>query len=144
MSPPTDERRKRRWAGRLQNKLARGNIRSLVQQLRSFHPDNPEAAELLQTEADYFDRNRPRMRYPAFRRDHLFVGSGVIEAACKTVIGSRLKRSGMRHARKRVLDCPRGQRRHCPSVLSLQPSIRRLLGVAPGMIAHPVSRTRRA
>ena len=35
------------------------------------------------------------MRYPKFRRQHLFVGSGVIEAGCKTVIGSRLKRSGM-------------------------------------------------
>ncbi len=35
------------------------------------------------------------MRYPGFRRQHLFVGSGVVEAGCKTVIGSRLKRSGM-------------------------------------------------
>jgi len=35
------------------------------------------------------------MRYPKFRRQHLFVGSGVIEAGCKTVIGSRLKQSGM-------------------------------------------------
>jgi len=31
------------------------------------------------------------MRYPKFRRQHLFVGSGVIEAGCKSVIGSRLK-----------------------------------------------------
>ncbi len=30
-----------------------------------------------------------------FRRQHLFVGSGVIEAGCKSVIGSRLKQSGM-------------------------------------------------
>ena len=35
------------------------------------------------------------MRYPKFRRQHLFVGSGVIEAGCKTVIGSRFKQSGM-------------------------------------------------
>ena len=35
------------------------------------------------------------MRYPKFRRQHLFVGSGVIEAGCKTFIGSRLKQSGM-------------------------------------------------
>ena len=35
------------------------------------------------------------MRYPKFRGQHLFVGSGVIEAGCKTVVGSRLKRSGM-------------------------------------------------
>jgi hypothetical protein len=47
------------------------------------------------TEADYFERNAARMRYPKFRRQHLFVGSGVIEAGCKTVIGSRLKQSGM-------------------------------------------------
>ena len=35
------------------------------------------------------------MRYPQFRRQHLFVGSGVIEAGCKSVIGYRLKQSGM-------------------------------------------------
>ena len=35
------------------------------------------------------------MRYPDFRRQHLFVGSGVIEAGCKTVIAARLKQSGM-------------------------------------------------
>jgi hypothetical protein len=39
--------------------------------------------------------NAERMRYPKFRRQHLFVASGVIEAGCKTVIGSRLKQSGM-------------------------------------------------
>ena len=46
-------------------------------------------------EAAYFETNAQRMRYPEFRRRHLFVGSGVIEAGCKTVIGSRLKQSGM-------------------------------------------------
>jgi hypothetical protein len=30
------------------------------------------------------------MRYPNFRAQGLFVGSGVIEAGCKTVIGVRL------------------------------------------------------
>ena len=49
----------------------------------------------LRTEANYFERNAERMRYPKFRSQGLFVGSGVIEAGCKTVIGSRLKRSGM-------------------------------------------------
>jgi hypothetical protein len=36
-----------------------------------------------------------RMQYPKFRKQHLFVGSGVIEAGCKTVIGQRFKQSGM-------------------------------------------------
>lgn len=46
-------------------------------------------------EAEYFGRNAERMRYPSFRAQGLFVGSGVVEAGCKEVIGSRLKRSGM-------------------------------------------------
>jgi hypothetical protein len=55
----------------------------------------PAAVELFGLEADYFARNAPRMRYPEFRRQNLFGGAGVIEAGCKSVIGSRLKRSGM-------------------------------------------------
>jgi hypothetical protein len=43
----------------------------------------------------YFERNAARMRYPKFRKQGLFVGSGVIEAGCKTLIATRLKRSGM-------------------------------------------------
>ena len=38
---------------------------------------------------------RKRMRYNTFREQGLFVGSGVVEAGCKTVIGQRLKQSGM-------------------------------------------------
>src|ERR1035438_6931538 len=45
-------------------------------------------------EAEYFATNA-EMRYPEFREKGLFVGSGVVEAGCKSVIGSRLKRSGM-------------------------------------------------
>jgi hypothetical protein len=70
-------------------------MKKLTVTLRSIRTDNPELAEKLRTEADYFHRNALRMRYPKFRRLHLFVGSGVIEAGCKTVIGSRLKQSGM-------------------------------------------------
>jgi hypothetical protein len=66
-----------------------------VAALRSIHSINLEVVEKIRTEADYFERNAERMRYPNFRRQHLFVGSGVIEAGCKTVIGFRLKRTGM-------------------------------------------------
>ncbi len=43
----------------------------------------------------YFERNIPRMQYGTFRRQGCFIGSGVVEAGCKTVIGSRCKQSGM-------------------------------------------------
>jgi hypothetical protein len=41
------------------------------------------------------ERNAERMRYPQFRAQGLFVGSGVVEAGCRTVVGKRLKCSGM-------------------------------------------------
>ena len=63
--------------------------------LRAIESGNSEVVEKLRTEADYFERNAERMRYPKFRRQHLFVGSGVIEVGCKTVIASRFKRSEM-------------------------------------------------
>jgi hypothetical protein len=75
--------------------LDKGKIAKLVGALRTLQCDSPEVAEEIRTQADYFERNAERMRYPKFRRQHLFVGSGVIEAGCKTVIASRFKRSGM-------------------------------------------------
>lgn len=48
-----------------------------------------------QRELGYFENNRPRMRYKTFREKSYFIGSGVVEAACKTVVGKRLKQSGM-------------------------------------------------
>ena len=63
--------------------------------LRTYSLPDLKLAEALRIEADYFERNAARMRYPAFRKQNLFVGSGVIEAGCKSVIGSRLKQSGM-------------------------------------------------
>ena len=49
----------------------------------------------LDTALGYFQNNAPRMRYKWFRSRGLFVGSGAVEAGCKSVIGQRLKLSGM-------------------------------------------------
>jgi hypothetical protein len=75
--------------------LNEGKIEDLVTSLRSIDSSNPEVAEKTRIEADYFEKNTERMRYPEFRAQHLFVGSGVIEAGCKAIIGSRCKQSGM-------------------------------------------------
>jgi hypothetical protein len=93
---PSEEANQKAWMKVHQRRLLdKGKIEKLVGALRSIDSDNPEVADKIRTEADYFERNAERMRYPKFRRQHLFVGSGVIEAGCKTVIGSRLKQSGM-------------------------------------------------
>jgi hypothetical protein len=93
---PNDEMNQKAWIKVHQRRLLdKGKIEKLVTALRSTDTPNPEVAEKIRIEADYFERNAERMRYPKFRSQHLFVGSGVIEAGCKTVIGSRLKQSGM-------------------------------------------------
>jgi hypothetical protein len=93
---PNDPGIQKAWIKVHQKRLLdKGKIEKLVGALRSIVSTNPEVAEKIRTEADYFERNAARMRYPKFRSQHLFVGSGVIEAGCKTVIGSRLKQSGM-------------------------------------------------
>ena len=49
----------------------------------------------MEPELHYFDHNIERMQYGTFRKNGFFIGSGVIEAGCKTVIGQRCKQSGM-------------------------------------------------
>lgn len=93
---PNDPAPQKAWMKVHQKRLLdKGKIEKLVAALRAqSHPD-PKVLEKVRIEADYFEKNAERMRYPKFRRMHLFVGSGVIEAGCKTVIASRLKQSGM-------------------------------------------------
>ena len=93
---PHEEIKQKTWMKVHQKRLLdKGKIEKLVGALRAIRTTHPQMAEKVRTEADYFERNAERMRYPKFRRQHLFIGSGVIEAGCKTVIGSRLKQSGM-------------------------------------------------
>jgi hypothetical protein len=91
---PKEETLQNRWMLVHQDLLDRCKIKKLVASLRSISTPSAELAEKLRTEADYFVKNARRMRYPKFRRQHLFVGTGVIEAGCKTMIGSPLQ-SGM-------------------------------------------------
>ena len=51
-------------------------------------------------ERTFFRRNKHRMTYANFRRRGLPIGSGIVEAACKSIVKSRLCRSGMRWTRK--------------------------------------------
>lgn len=93
---PNDAAKQKVWMKLHQKRLLdKGKIENLVAAIAALHSSNPQVAEKIRLEADYFKRNAERMRYPNFRAQHLFVGSGVIEAGCKAVIGSRLKRSGM-------------------------------------------------
>ena len=82
---PHDTGQQKAWMKIHQKRwLDKGKIEKLVLSLRSLGSANPALAEKIRIEADYFQTNIKRMRYPKFREQHLFVGSGVIEAGCKT------------------------------------------------------------
>jgi hypothetical protein len=66
-------------------------IRALVH-LRNAHP----RSRVIERELWYFRRNRQRMCYAELRAKGYPIGSGVVEAACKTLVTQRMKRSGMR------------------------------------------------
>jgi hypothetical protein len=59
----------------------------------------PHRRKAWATERTFFRRNQQRMTYAAFRRRGLPIGSGPVEAACKSIVKTRLCRSGMRWSR---------------------------------------------
>ena len=79
------------WGKQRRDELDRGRIDDLLAALRE-HADRCEGAAGC---ADYIARNRERMRYPTFRADGLCVATGIVEGACKNIVGTRLKRGGM-------------------------------------------------
>lgn len=91
----TESRNWKEWAESRGKALKRGDVESVIRTLRRFRPRGPKAKSAVCNAIEYFHRNRERMRYGKFRDAGLFIGSGVIEAGCKNVIGKRLKQSGM-------------------------------------------------
>lgn len=87
---PEYKARRSRWVRR----LFRNGVENLIQETRQECVGRPQA-QVVEDELGYFVRNVERMKYGTFRRQGFFIGSGVIEAGCKTVIGSRCKQSGM-------------------------------------------------
>jgi hypothetical protein len=75
--------------------LDEGRIEALAERMREGLPRSGKRRGEGLKRINYFEGRQEQMRYAAFRAQGLFVGSGVIEAGCKTLIGKRLKQSGM-------------------------------------------------
>ena len=80
------------WGKQRRDELDQGRFQDLLGALGE-HADSCDEA---QKTLDYFNNNRKRMRYPAFRAQGLCVSTGVLEGGCKSVIAARLKNGGMR------------------------------------------------
>jgi len=87
---PDFKKRLRRWAKR----LLKDKVQNLIDQVRQECMGSPRS-QAVEEALGYFVRNVNRMQYGTFRAGGYFLGKGVVEAGCKTVIGGRCKQSGM-------------------------------------------------
>jgi hypothetical protein len=83
------------WAEARYRELDQGKVEALLGALLRLKAPQPDLQAAIDKALHYFQTNADRMRYAKFRRQGLFVGSGVVEAGCKTIVGQRLKQSGM-------------------------------------------------
>lgn len=86
------------WARRGAARLEAQGPEGLLRSLREWRGRglSTTARQVIGQELRYFRRNRRRMQDPQYRAAGMMIGSGPVEAACKVVVGTRLKRAGMR------------------------------------------------
>jgi len=81
------------WAKTLKDQEQ--GVDQVIQQAKAAIPRRGKKRSPALKALAYFENNRDKMRYWEYQAQGLFIGSGVVEAACKTVVGQRLKQSGM-------------------------------------------------
>lgn len=84
------ERRRKNWKKRLFN----GGVKKIIALAQKEALEIGKVAEV-EKALGYFLNNIDRMQYGAFRKQGFFIGSGVVEAGCRSVVGARCKQSGM-------------------------------------------------
>jgi hypothetical protein len=75
--------------------LKEGDIEAIINEATHCLPKDSRAKQDARTQVEYFNKNKDYMRYPEYRQKGMFIGSGVVEAGCKHLVGQRLKQSGM-------------------------------------------------
>lgn len=83
------------WVKGRQEELRQDDVAAVLTALRAWKPRKAERRKLRKETLHYFTRNQERMRYGTFIQHGYHIGSGVVEATCKLVIGNRLDQAGM-------------------------------------------------
>ena len=89
--PPRVQSQAKIWRAMLRE----DRLQEVLAQAGKDLPDLPGPRSAAEKQIAYLETNSSRMTYATFRSQGLFIGSGVVEAGCKTVVGKRLKNSGM-------------------------------------------------
>ena len=91
-----DAVKRRKWLDDQSNRLLNGSLGQVIHSVRAFTLPLPRARKEQQNLVNYLLDNEYRMQYQDYLENGLFIGSGAIEAAHRTVVQCRLKRSGQR------------------------------------------------
>jgi len=86
----------KRWVEARKTDLLSDSVETVIRSIEAWRPSDPEEWEIRRTNLAYFKTNKARMLYATFKTQGYHIGSGLVESACKTVVGQRLKQSGMR------------------------------------------------
>jgi hypothetical protein len=80
--------------------LLKDKVADIIAQAKTDLPKEEGTRKTAKLQIGYLERNRSKMLYRTFRAKGYFIGSGVVEAGCKVVVGQRFKQSGMLWSRK--------------------------------------------
>ena len=92
---PWAGRMKDQWKEQMQRDEVQAVIDAMKKRAQQLGEVSADTVQKIQEKIGYLENNKDKMRYGTFREQGLFYGSGVVEAGCRTVIGKRLKQSGM-------------------------------------------------
>jgi len=90
-----------RWYDQAETTLFQGSVDKIIKSLHKRAKNQPQTAEILGTEAGYFENNKHRMAYLEFREEGFLIGSGMVESGAKQ-FKARFCGPGMRWSRSGI------------------------------------------
>jgi hypothetical protein len=91
----SEESAAKKRAGKWIKQLLQDGVSQVIAQARQILPPHRKKRSAAIDQIAFLENHKKRMLYETYRKKGWFIGSGVIEAGCKTVVGKRLKQSGM-------------------------------------------------
>ena len=96
------------WVEERLRRLLEGKVTSVIRGIRyqaTQYGLKGQRKKTVTEAADYFERNRDRMKYDEYLAAGYPIGSGVVEGACRHLVKDRMERSGMRGSHQVPRQC---------------------------------------
>lgn len=89
-------RQGKEWVAKTKKRLKEGKLGKVINELKRLGRAGRPYSEIANQTAKYYEKNAHRMEYKRYRKAGCFIGSGVVESACKHIANQRLKIAGAR------------------------------------------------